>query len=110
MSSGGSAQESIEIRPNGEVINRQVQIAPAPPMTAVIRPAPDMPIIDVAPGVGPDVGFGRFGPIEPIDSDDRVMLGGTRFWVVSLWSWLVLAIAAVVLTVRRISLPANRES
>ena len=60
--------------------------------------------------MGPDPGFGPFGPIEPVDVDARVELGGVRFWVVSLWSWLVLAIAAVALTVRRISLPANRES
>jgi hypothetical protein len=112
----GSAEESIEIRPNGQVINRGgggpgVQIAPAPPMTAVGRVAPPPPM---PPGAfidaGPGAAFGQFGPIEQLDADRRVKLAGVPFWVVSLFLWLVLAIAAVALTVRRISLPANRES
>ena len=98
------------VGPNGQVIVRDLPAIAVAPPTAVVRgPAPvlpDAPFIDV----GPDPGFGQFGPIGPIDVDERVKLGGVRFWVVSLWSWLVLAIAAVLLTVRRISLPANRES
>ena len=86
-------------------------IAVAPPSTAVGRPVPapvppDGPFIDI----DVDPGFGQFGPIDPVDLDDRVKLGGVQFWVVSLAAWLVLAVAAVVLTVRRISLPANRET
>jgi ABC-type transport system involved in multi-copper enzyme maturation permease subunit len=53
---------------------------------------------------GQSLVFGAQGP-----PDDRPRLGGVRFWVVSLWTWLVLAAAAVLLTVRRISLPTNRE-
>ena len=111
----GAAEGRAEfVGPNGQVIVRDLPaIAPAPPTIAVGRPGPvtpDGPFINVAPGFGPDPGFGQFGPIEAIDVDARVKLGGVQFWVVSLWSWLVLAIAAVVLTVRRISLPANRES
>jgi ABC-type transport system involved in multi-copper enzyme maturation permease subunit len=112
----GSEQDAIEIRPNGQVINRGgggpgVQIVPAPPMTAVGRVAPPPPM---PPGAfidaGPGAAFGQFGPIEQLDADRRVKLAGVPFWVVSLFLWLVLAIAAVALTVRRISLPANRES
>ncbi len=60
---------------------------------------------DVISG-GPDGSFG-FGVQAPPERTAR--LGGVRFWVVSLWTWLVLAVAAVVLTVRRISLPAAKE-
>jgi len=42
--------------------------------------------------------------------DNRAQLGGFPFWVVSLCAWLVLAVAAVLLAVRRISLPGARES
>ncbi len=108
----GSGQAEVRM-PNGQVIARDLPaIAVAPPTTMVGRPAPmpmprppDAPFIDSG---GP--AFGQFGPIQPADLDDRVELGGVRFWVVSLWSWLVLAVAAVILTVRRISLPANKES
>jgi ABC-type transport system involved in multi-copper enzyme maturation permease subunit len=101
------------VGPDGQVIVRDLPaIAPAPATTAVGRLA-QVPTIGPFIEVGPDPGFGQFGPIgpiEPVDADAQVELGGVRFWVVSLWSWLVLAIAAVALTVRRISLPANRES
>ena len=101
------------VGPNGQVIIQDVPaIAVAPATTAVgrVAPVPAPPpgaFFDVG---GPDPGFGQFGPIEAIDPDAAVELGGVRFWVVSLWLWLFLAIAAVALTVRRISLPANRES
>jgi ABC-type transport system involved in multi-copper enzyme maturation permease subunit len=118
---------SAEIAPNGQVIVRggsgsgsgfagpglavrPAPAPPAPPFTAPVGPpggliGPDGPFIDVDPG------FGQFGPVfQEADFDDRVKLGGVRFWVVSLWSWLVLGVAAVILTVRRISLPANREA
>ena len=102
------------VGPNGQVIVRDMPaIAVAPATTAVARgaPPPLPPIGDIpGPAIGVGPGFGQFGPIGPIDADARVKLGGVPFWVVSLWSWLVLAVAAVVLTVRRISLPANRES
>ena len=44
------------------------------------------------------------------ERDDNPRLGGVRFWAVSLWAWLFLGVAAMVLTVRRISLPAAREA
>ena len=98
--------------PNGRMVPGDgpgVRIGPGPPMTGVGRPVP----VPFPPdGIGGfDPGFGQFGPVfqEP-DFDTGVKLGGVRFWVVSLWSWLVLAVAALVLTVRRIRLPANRES
>ena len=121
----GSAEGSVEVTPDGQMIVRdgpRVQVAPAPPMTAVGRPAlappppPPPPFPRPGPGPGgsvilPSEGFTQFGPaFEEPDLDDQVKLGGIRFWIVSLWSWLVLVVAAVVLTVRRISLPANRES
>jgi ABC-type transport system involved in multi-copper enzyme maturation permease subunit len=101
------------VGPNGQVIIQDVPaIAVAPATTAVgrVAPVPAPPpgaFFDVG---APDPGFGQFGPIEAIDPDAAVELGGVRFWVVSLWLWLFLAIAAVALSVRRISLPANRES
>lgn len=106
----GSAEGRAEfLGPDGQVVVRDLPaIAVAPPPTGLrVGPAPGLPS---GPMILPGEGFGQFGPIEPIDVDERVRLGGVPFWVVSLWSWLVLAVAAVVLTVRRISLPASRES
>ena len=98
------------VGPDGQVIVRDMPaIAPAPVTTAFGRPVPVLPGGPVMDAI-PERGFGQFGPIGPIEVDERVELGGVQFWVVSVWSWLVLAIAAVALTVRRISLPANRES
>ncbi len=102
-----------------------LRVAPAQvPATAVARavPAPATTI----PGLGTDFGSSSSGSggffIDSGNSsvggqsfavgalpDDRARLGGVRFWVVALWTWLALAVAAVVLTVRRISLPATRE-
>jgi len=101
------------VGPNGQLSIRQVPaIAPAPATTAVGKPV--VPVPGPPPGafvdVGPDPSFGQFGPIGQADANAPVKLGGVRFWVVSLCLWLVLAIAAVALSVRRISLPANRES
>jgi ABC-type transport system involved in multi-copper enzyme maturation permease subunit len=96
------------VGPDGQVIVRAVP-AFAPPGRGPGPVAADGPVINVAPDPGRP-GSVQFGPVEPINVDARVKLGGVPFWVVSLWSWLVLAIAAVALTVRRISLPANRES
>jgi ABC-2 type transport system permease protein len=82
---------------------------------------PDGPVF--APGGGPattmffgnqgievDPGFARDLPFNPAEFDDTARLGGVRFWAVSLWSWLALALAAVLVSVRRISLPASREA
>jgi ABC-type transport system involved in multi-copper enzyme maturation permease subunit len=104
----GSAEARAEfLGPEGQVVVRDLPaIAVAPPVTTIRGgPAPAIPSAPVI--LPPGDGFGQFGPIE---LDDRVRLGGVRFWVVSLLSWLVLAVAAVALTVRRISLPASRES
>ena len=53
-------------------------------------------------------------PLEDVgaqaERDDNPRLGGVRFWAVSLWTWLLLGVAALALTVRRISLPAHREA
>ena len=106
----GSAEARAEfLGPEGQVVVRDLPaIAVAPPVTTIrVGPPPGLP---AGPVLAPDQGFGQFGPLEPIEVDERVTLGGVRFWLVSLWSWLALAVAAVVLTVRRISLPANRES
>lgn len=111
---------AAEVAPNGQVIIRGGGsgpgfIGPAPATTAVARPVPVLPP-PPAP-IPPDAIAGggssaQFGPDFPGGGADQqqVKLAGVRFWVVSLWSWLVLAVAAVVLTVRRISLPANREA
>jgi hypothetical protein len=58
--------------------------------------------------VSSEPGFAQAGSAG--EADGGVRVGGIRFWVLSLWTWFLLAGAAVVLTVRRISLPANRES
>lgn len=113
----GSGQVET-LMPNGQVIVRDVPgIAVAPPATAIGRPGPapmPMPMPIPMPPDGAFIdggpGFGQFGPLQPAEVDDRVELAGVRFWAVSLWAWLILAVASVVLTVRRISLPANRES
>jgi len=67
---------------------------------------------DLVPKIGPPgiaTGSSVQGFIaEP--TDGRVRLAGVRFWLASLCFWLVLAEVAVILTVRRIRLPARRES
>jgi ABC-type transport system involved in multi-copper enzyme maturation permease subunit len=63
---------------------------------------------DVVFDGGSSAAFAQSGPVET--GDGRARLAGVRFWVVSLWAWLMLAGIAVVLTIRRISLPANREA
>jgi ABC-2 type transport system permease protein len=107
----GSSQAEVRIAPGGAIVRDLPAIAVAPPTTMVGRPAPiPMPGPPDGSFIGGDPGFGQFGPIQPLDVDGRVKLGGVPFWVVSLCSWLIIAVAAVILTVRRISLPANRES
>ena len=49
-------------------------------------------------------------PADQGPGEEIPRLGGVRFWVMSLWSWLLLAVVAVVLTVRRISLPKAWET
>jgi ABC-type transport system involved in multi-copper enzyme maturation permease subunit len=101
------------VGPDGQVIARNlpaIAVAPATIAVGRVAPVPPPPVIAIPPDVGAGPGFGQFGPIGQVDADTRVKLGGVRFWVVSLCSWLALAVAAVALTVRRISLPANRES
>lgn len=94
--------------PNGQMI-RPPDIRIAPATTAVGRPVP----FPIGPVDVPAIAFGDSSEafaVQPAEFDDGVRLGGVRFWVLSLGAWLVLAAVAVVLTVRRISLPANRES
>ncbi|MGI8809312.1 MAG: ABC transporter permease [Acidimicrobiales bacterium] len=61
------------------------------------------------PGFGPGGPMQR-GPMMQVDPDRDPRLGGVRFWVMSLSVWLVVAAIGGLLTVRRISLPAARES
>lgn len=99
-SSGSGSGEAIEIRPTGPG-GRPPFMPGGPPMTGFVN----------GPGgfsVSSEPGFAQSGPGG--DADSRVRIGGIRFWVLSLWTWFLLAGAAVILTVRRISLPANRES
>lgn len=101
---------------NGGVMNRTGGVAVVPAVQGpfpVPPPPPVGPVRPVGPVVGPvgsiqlqpSVGFSSTSPIE-----QRVELGGVPFWAVSLAAWVVLAVAAVLLAVRRISLPSARES
>ena len=101
--SGSGSGEAIEIRPIGPN-GRPPFVGPGGPAVTGIIGGPG--------GPGGPGGFSEsFAQAEaPGDADGRVRLGGVRFWVLSLWTWFVLAVIAVGLTVRRISLPANRES
>jgi len=92
---------------------------PGPLTTAVLQKvAPPQPVIVNGPNgpvvVGSQQGVGGFTaqpfPGGGVAVDDGVRLGGVRFWMVALLAWFVLAGVALVLTVRRISLPAARES
>jgi ABC-2 family transporter len=66
------------------------------------------------PGIasGPGTAFGSSGPLQISQAplDDTTRLGGIPFLVVALSAWFVLAAAALVASVRRISLPGRRES
>lgn len=113
MTGSGSGQVETML-PNGQIVVRDVPaIAVAPPTTAIGRVGPPpmpMPMPPDGAFIDGGPGFGQFGPLQPAEVDGRVELAGVRFWAVSLWAWLILAVASVILTVRRISLPANRES
>ena len=92
-----------------------IEVGPMGPIgpNGVVRPpfiGPGVTAFVGGPG-GPGGFSESFGQLESTgEADGRVRLGGVRFWVLSLWSWFVLAVIAVGLTIRRISLPANRES
>jgi len=99
MSGSGHIEAFTEFGPEGPVV--------------VGRPVPvPFPGGPGPPGVGFDVGGPPgFVQSDPVDAGDgHVRLGGVRFLVVSLWSWFVMAMIAVAVTIRRISLPASRES
>ena len=91
--------------PNGPITVRPVPQM-GPPPTAVMN-GPNGPVI--VSGSSSSDGFVQ-GQIGGATIDDSARLGGVRFWIVSLWTWFVLAAAALLLTVRLIRLPANRES
>jgi ABC-type transport system involved in multi-copper enzyme maturation permease subunit len=110
---GGPAIDlPAKIGPNGQVF-------PAAPFATVAPFATDSDGSSNGPGgflvgpgnssVGGSSGAQVFVGGAQAASDGRARLGGVRFWIVALGLWLVLAAVAVVLTVRRISLPANRE-
>lgn len=61
-------------------------------------------------GFDPSAGSSMQGLVVDQPFDDSVRLAGVRFWAVSLGVWMLLALVAVATTVRRISLPAARES
>jgi ABC-2 type transport system permease protein len=109
--SGSGQGESIEIGPMGPIGPDGVV---RPPMVgpAITRGAPGGPGFPGGPGGPGGPGFSQsFAQAESTgEAAGGVRLGGVRFWVLSLWTWFVLAVAAVAVTVRRISLPATRES
>lgn len=111
IGSGQFDSGPVFVGPEGQPAVRPpgVLIAPAPATTVpggFIGPGP-------GPGFGgpimiePDIGFGFGGrDVEP----ERATLGGAPFWLVSLLAWGALGAGAVAVAVRRISLPAERES
>jgi ABC-2 type transport system permease protein len=74
-----------------------------------------VPVAPFAPGFAPPppnvIIGGTAGPgaVGVVTADRRTRLAGVPFWLVSLGAWVVLAMAAFALAVRRISLPAQRE-
>jgi ABC-type transport system involved in multi-copper enzyme maturation permease subunit len=96
--SGPGADLPARIGPNGQVF-APAPFAPAPPIATDSGPVTDFGSSSSQVVVG--------GVQAP--SDGAARLGGIRFWVVSLSTWLVLAAIALALSVRRISLPAKRE-
>jgi ABC-2 type transport system permease protein len=96
---GTTEVQAVPFGPNGPIFRGPVGV----PATGVVIGNQAGGAFAVAPS-GPNVGFNQAQP------DEAARLGGMRFWVVSLWTWLALALLAIVLTVRRISLPGRRES
>lgn len=92
----------MPVGPDGAVIPRPLVTAVplAPPANGGGDSSVDLPGGIVA---------GQLG-IFDAQADPQPRLAGIRFWVVSLSVWLVVALVAVSLAVRRISLPAARES
>lgn len=107
-------QDAIMIGPNGPVPPRPVlPPRPAPMVVPATRDGIGGPPVTAFNGpTGP--GVVMRSPLEDFgvraERDDNPRLGGVRFWVVSLWAWLILGVGALVVTVRRISLPAGREA
>ena len=95
------SEEGVIMRPGGPP---GAQVIPVrPPVTGPIGPGgPIFP-----PGFAPGVAVSDF---DVAVAENVPRLGGVRFWVVSLTAWLVLAGLAVVMAVRRISLPRARET
>lgn len=113
----GSSDEGVIFGPNGQVIGRSGSgsgsgFGPPPPPPMMVGPTGPMIVEDgvVRPGMATGSSVGRGFAIDGSGIDGVARLGGVRFWIVSLAAWLLLAVAAVLLTVRLISLPANRET
>ncbi len=100
---GGPANPgSVIVGPGGPVVVRPGVPAGAPPPTFAV-PVPSGGLGPIR--LQPTVGTASNRPPAP-----RTDLAGVPFWLVSLMSWSVLGLGALVLAVRRISLPAMRES
>ena len=117
IANGQSDSGSVFVGPEG-----QPAVRPPPGvLMAPVAPATTAPGVFVGPGPVQDFGGGFGGPImiEPdtgfgfgggVPEPERAKLGGVPFWLVSLVAWGLLGAGAVALAVRRISLPAQRES
>jgi ABC-type transport system involved in multi-copper enzyme maturation permease subunit len=91
----------------------EVMIGPGGSRVEVFPGRPPGPIAVGPRGPILPPNFPQGGPVGDLNvavADDVPRLGGMRFWVVSLAVWIVLAGVAVVLAVRRISLPREREA
>ena len=103
----GQAGPQIIEGPNGVI-----RAVPAPTFVGPVG-GPGGPV-DMVPGGGFSSG-GSFSSEDGFlvnggSEEVRARVGGVRFWVLSLWVWFLVALVAVVATVRRISLPKSRES
>jgi hypothetical protein len=74
----------------------------------VIQPVVPQP--GFAPGPVGDIQLTPSFTSTGLPAQERARLAGAPFWLVSLLAWLVLGAGALALAIRRISLPATRES
>lgn len=112
FASGSGQGDAVFVGPVGGPTVRVAPAAPAPLATTIpaggfVNGQFDPKAVAAGPGAAGQLAQRGF---VQSSSDNRVRLAGVRFWLASMCFWLILAEAAVIVTVRRIRLPAKRES